>query len=244
MNQDTKKICGILDKLGDQLIEIVDFYNEAEEIAEVVLESNYEDTCYHTNITINDDLTATVNQERKDNLTEKDFPPDDYYPMGIDGLSESKSWNLSKYEVSCELTTIILPRFEDYLAQIKDGFDSLQKLKLGNSTSTEALGMIKNLHNVGILFVTGFKKYRLPQKFVDDLKMYFSEYCDLYLLCGRLDEFKVRMGIEQVKQKKDNKGPFKEKKSAIKGKDCWHNKDCTSVVWYGAEYLCNKKQGL
>jgi hypothetical protein len=225
MDQNTKKFCGILDKLGDQFIEIVDFYNEAEEIAEIVLESNYEDTCYHTNITINDDFTATVNQERKDNLTEKDFPPDDYYPMGIDGLSESKSWNLSKYEVSLQLTEIILPRFEEFLVKIKDGFDSLQKLKLGNSTSTEALGMIKNLHNVGILFVTGFKKYGLPQKFVDNLKMYFSEYCDLYLVCGRLDEFKVRMGIEQVKQKKDKPSIVKDKFSFPLGQVLYEGKD-------------------
>jgi hypothetical protein len=237
MDQNTKKFCGILDKLGNQLIEIVNFYNEAEEIAEVVLESNYEDTCYHTNITINDDLTATVNQERKDNLTGKDFPPDDYYPMGIDGLSESKSWNLSKYEVSLQLSEIILPRFEEFLVKIKDGFKALQKLKLENSTSTEALGMIKNLHNVGILFVTEFKKYGLHQKFVDNLKMYFSEYCDLYLVCGRLDEFKVRMGIEPVKQKKDNKDPF-----AIKAKDCSHNEDFTTVIWYGTEYQFNKTQ--
>jgi hypothetical protein len=244
MDQNTKNFCGILDKLGDQLIEIVDFYNEAEEIAEVVLELNYENTCYHTNITINDDLTATVNQERKDNLTGKDFPPDDYYPMGIDGLSESKSWNLSKYEVSCELTTIILPRFEDYLAQIKDGFKALQKLKLDNSTRTDAFGMLKHLHDVGVSLVAKFKKHESTLLFVRDLKIYFSDHCEPIMLCRRLKEFQLGMSIKPVEQKKNNKDPFKEKKSAIKGKDCWHNKDFTSVVWYGTEYIFNKTQGL
>jgi hypothetical protein len=128
-------------------------------------------------------------------LTEKDFPADDYYPMGIDGVSESRSWELSKYEVSCQMTEIILSRFEDYLERIKDGFDSLQKLRLGNSTSTEALGMLKNIYDVGVLFVTTFKKYERPQSFVDDLKIYFSQYCNLDSVCGRLDEFKVRMGL-------------------------------------------------
>lgn len=225
MDQNTKKFCDILDKLGNQFIEIVNFYNEAEEIAEVVLESNYEDTCYHTNITINDDLTATINQERKDNLTEKDFSPDDYYPVGIDGISESKSWNLSKYEVSLQLTEIILPRFEEFLVKIQDGFDSLQKLKLGNSTNTEALGMFKNLHDVGVLLVTGFKKYGGPQQFVDDLKMYFSKYFDLYLVCGRIDEFKVRMGIEPVEQEKDKLSMVKDKFSFPLGQVLYEGKD-------------------
>lgn len=201
MDQNTKKFCDILDKLGNQLIEIVNFYNEAEEIAEVVLESNYEDTCYHTNITINDDLTATINQERKDNLTEKDFSPDDYYPMGIDGISESKSWNLSKYEVSLQLTEIILPRFEEFLVKIKDGFKALQKLKLDNSTSTEVFGMLKHLHDVGVSLIAKFKKHESTLLFVRDLKIYFSDYCELTMLRRRIDEFKVRMGIEPVEQK-------------------------------------------
>ncbi len=241
MDQNTKKFCDILDKLGNQLIEIVNFYNEAEEIAEVVLESNYEDTCYHTNITINDDLTATINQERKDNLTEKDFSPDDYYPMGIDGISESKSWNLSKYEVSLQLTEIILPRFEEFLVKIQDGFDSLQKLKLGNSTSTEALGMFKHLYDVGVLFVTEFKKYKSSQQFFDDLKMYFSQYCDLSLVCGRIDEFKIRMGLEPV-ELNSKKDLLKKKQSTIRDKNRWHNEDFTTVIWYGTEYQFNKTQ--
>ncbi len=37
--------------------------------------------------------------------------------------------------------------------------------------------------------------------------------------------------------------PMQNKQTAIENKQCWHNPDFTSVVWYGIEYCFNKTQG-
>ena len=62
---------------------------------------------------------------------------------------------------------------------------------------------------------------------------------NFYLIRSALDE-----GKKAIASKNHSNDLLKEKKSAIKGKDCWHNKDFTSVVWYGTEYIFNKTQGL
>ncbi len=239
MDQNTKKICDILVKLDNEVKEIVDFYSEVKTMTDLVLELKYENTCYYAevNIDINNDYIATVCQKKKAGLRKEDFLPNVLYP-------ESKTWYISKDEVSLELTEIILPRFEEFLVKIKDGFKALQKLKLDNSTRTDAFGMLKHLHDVGVSLVAKFKKHESTLLFVRDLKIYFSDHCEPIMLCRRLKEFQLGMSIKPVEQKKNNKDPFKERRSAIKGKDCWHNKDFTSVVWYGTEYIFNKTQGL
>lgn len=195
MDQNTKKFCDILVKLDHEAKEIVDFYSEAKTMAELVLELKYENTCYYAevNIDINNDYIATVCQKKKAGLRKEDFLPNVLYP-------ESKTRYISKDEVSLELTEIILPRFEEFLVKIKDGFKALQKLKLDNSTRTEAFGMLKHLHDVGVSLVAKFKKHESTLLFVRDLKIYFSDHCELTMLCRRLDEFKVRMGIEPVER--------------------------------------------
>ena len=176
-------------------MEIVDFYNEAKTMAELVLESKYENTCYHTdvNIDINADYIATVCQKKKAGLRKEDFLPNVLYP-------ESKTRYISKDEVSLELTEIILPRFEEFLVKIKDGFKALQKLKLDNSTRTDAFGMLKHLHDVGVSLVANFKKHESTLLFVRDLKNYFSDYCEPTMLCRRLKEFQLGMSIKPVEQ--------------------------------------------
>ncbi len=59
-----------------------------------------------------------------------------------------------------------------------------------------------------------------------------NEYSSFYLIRNALEE-----GREAVANKKNNKDPF-----AIKAKDCSHNEDFTTVIWYGTEYSFNKTQ--
>ena len=64
--QKTEKFCCILSRLTDEILEFISFYGDTAIFAtEWELEHDYEDTYYDTNVTVNDDLTATVLQTRK-----------------------------------------------------------------------------------------------------------------------------------------------------------------------------------
>jgi len=58
------------------------------------------------------------------------------------------------------------------------------------------------------------------------------EHPNIYLIRNALEE-----GRKAVANKKNNTDPF-----AIKAKDCSHNEDFTTVIWYGTEYSFNKTQ--
>ena len=206
---------------------IVSFYTLLLSIVAFEPFSDYEDTCYNTQVVVHEDFTATVNQY-KEPYNDKDLV-----------LRDSKCWDLSKREVSTCFAAIISPWLESYLSKMKKGIDTLLGLNIRSPSAAEALRLLKRAHINGESVFTEYKRQKDPVCFVEDLKMYLSCYCDVDEIGKKFEELQVGMGIEPVgRKRKGSKGKGKERQSNE------HSEDFTSVRWNKVNYLFNKTQAL
>jgi hypothetical protein len=201
MNLNNKKFCSVLRELSNEIADIRSFYCHVIDATEWELANDYEDAYYDTNVTVREDLTATVYQVKKAELVDlvvMDHPPNPNFEFdpfnSINEIPEEKSWDLSEDEVSVCLSKIILPSFENYLKKMKDGIATIQKLEITDSTIKEAVGLLQVLYNRGESVRTQFVR---PTDFVKKFKNYISLYLDLNTI-GRFEEFPVRLGFDSI----------------------------------------------
>lgn len=181
MSEKLTNFCSTLDTLIEEIIDLIIVFDTMIMAAEYELEQDYEGTCYDITVSINkDDLTASAEQYKKDDLSEADCPPDPYYPFrGIDELPKSKSWDLTKHEVCTKLAGLLFNPLEDFVSKV-NGFLTAG-LDLGNtySKAIEVLGLLQLIYDKGDAILAHFKEENaLPEYCVEDFKGYLSFFYD------------------------------------------------------------------
>ena len=196
MDEKTKKFCGILNELENEIFDI----GWSLKFALLELDKYYEDTCYDTQVIVHEDFTATVQQHKK---IDEDLPSDEKF-TGIDKdfIPESKCWNLPKHKVLPHLAAIISQQLEGFLSKMKSGIDVLVKMNVTCTTAVEFLGWLKFIYDGGKSVSTEFKQLKAPERFVGDFKGYLSNYCDTDKIGARFAELRTRMDFEPVKPAK------------------------------------------
>lgn len=181
MSEKLTSVCSTLDTLIEEIKDLIIVFDTMIMAAEYELEQDYEDTCYDITVNINkDDLTASAEQYKKDDLSEADCPPDPYYPFrGIDELPKSKSRDLTKHEVYTKLAGLLFNPLEDFVSKV-NGFLTAG-LDLGNtySKAIEVLGLLQLIYDKGDAILAHFKEENaLPKYCVEDFKGYLSFFYD------------------------------------------------------------------
>lgn len=178
------------------MIEILSSYTISLLNTILEFEDYYEDPYYNTQVSIQDDFTATVEQFKIHGLLQF---------KRYKAAPESRTKNLSQYEVLECLSKIIIPYLENYLNKMKDGILKLQKLGATDSTAIEALGLVQLIHNKGeSIYEKYIEKIKQGHSeledmfvFVNNFKDYLSIFSD-YDVFRRFSEFPIRMGFEGI----------------------------------------------
>lgn len=180
MNQESADLYRSLDTLRGDICELCNLaFSRAISTAEYVLEEVYEDTCYETVVTVNEDLTATVRQYMK-----------------VDD-EDTRRWDLSKWEVCTHMEPVLVWMLKDFVATAKRVLDVTRDSRSSSPNTIEILGLLQLTHDKGSHVLSSFIKWE--NNHAEPLGLFVDSFRDYLLFLAERVVLRLEELAAQVK---------------------------------------------